>query len=68
MQMSTEETRSLIESLMGRKSVGEFAREIGASPQAVYNWLNGAAIPSPVFQKLLIEYGERNNIEMPRFA
>ena len=65
MRLKSKETKSLIKRLIGRKTIPEFAQEMGITHQTVRNWLHGDQTPSPVFQRLLREYAEKNGIEIP---
>ena len=68
MKMTKKYAQKLVGTLRGRLSVDEFAREIKATHQTVYNWERGLSIPSPVFQILLFKYAEENQIRIPKLV
>lgn len=67
LKWTVEETKKLVSKLRGRKSQEEFARELEISYKTVANWECGNFTPSQICQRLLREYAERHNIEMPEF-
>ena len=65
MKLTIEESKVIVQQLKGRKSVEEFARELGIAHKTVDNWQRGLYTPSPICQRLLREYAEKNGIEFP---